>query len=676
MTSQSGAELRGCFNVEARRGKFYATDANSVERFSATGDGDVSCVMISITKLNIPTLTPVVGQVLAASNVDGSLFWKDDAAGDVSQWATFDAVQNLDMNNFDITNAGTITSNVAQVSEIAGLAGSIRATSNVDVVAALKVQTVLGANMLLADPNDNSIISQTAADLEGFDNIQSTTLRTTNNPANPDSYTFKVAPSRIDIGTDAFLNERRLYLGATSDSNNLLQDGELRTQNIALNSKVNGSEAPQLVINNSTPETVFQVKTFDNSVSSATSANLSGFGDVASATAHIDSIYSSDYNGTAGNQIGIYPPEDAKVVNIWGTLSVRDDDLLVNDGNVRTQQLIPQYKPERTLWVSANNTFAAPNGTYENPYTTIQDAINYAESVYDNTYWYINVLAGSYAGFTVSKKIFIKGFAPSNPDACSVGCQINSGSIVISVDSNDGDMFNNQVNISNFLIAGVEIECNSGNTARSVLVLTDCYLYQDSGSSGRMIHYNPDATDGRLWLFNTRIINQSTTGLNPVIEISKGMIKMAQCIVSGSGAQNILKLSGTSRIDSVVQCSFTSTTSSTIAPAIVECDSTASLLTFSQCAFIYTSTANKSSSITSSGILLSSPTTQPTLIVSYNSFFLAGTSMNNNFAIQDTNFGTARQAIILYFSNNAALNNAYQIKGSAGVSKFSLQAVA
>lgn len=344
-------------------------------------------------------------------------------------------------------------------------------------------------------------------------------------------------------------------------------------------------------------------------------------------------------------------------------------------GSVSAYQFNPTYKPERTLWVSANNTNASPSGSYENPYATIQNAIDYAESVYDNTYWYINVIAGSYAGFTVSKKVFIKGCASSNPDSASVGCQINSGSIVISVDSNDGDMFNNQVNISNFLIAGVEIECNSGNTARSVLVLTDCYLYQDSGSSGRMIYYNPVATDGRLWLFNCRIVNQSTTGLNPVIEITKGMLKMGQCIVSGSGAQNILKLSGTSRIDSVVQCSFTSVTSSTTAPAIVECASNGSVLTFSQCAFIYSSSANKSSSSTSSGILLSSASVQPTLIVSYNSFFLTGTSMNNNFAIQDANFGNARQAIILYFSNNANLQNAFQIRGSAGVSKFSLTAV-
>jgi hypothetical protein len=190
-----------------------------------------------------------------------------------------------------------------------------------------------------------------------------------------------------------------------------------------------------------------------------------------------------------------------------------------------------------------------------------------------------------------------------------------------------------------------------------------------------MIHYNPGATDGRLWLFNSRIINQSTTGLNPVIEITNGMIKMGQCIVSGSGAQNILKLSGTSRIDSVVLCSFTSATTSTTAPAIVECASTGALLTFSQCAFIYTSSANKSSSSTSSGILLSSPTIQPTLIVTYNSFFLTGTT-GANYAIQDANIGNARQAIILFFSNNAALANASAINGTPGVSKFSLQAVA
>ena len=92
--------------------------------------------------------------------------------------------------------------------------------------------------------------------------------------------------------------------------------------------------------------------------------------------------------------------------------------------------------------------------------------------------------------------------------------------------------------------------------------------------------------------------------------------------------------------------------------------------------FIYTSSTNKGQNPNSCGILCASAAQQPTLILTYNSFFLGGTSTQTNYAVQDTNFGNARQAIILYFSNNANLNNAFSLRGTAGVSKFSLQAVA
>jgi hypothetical protein len=342
-------------------------------------------------------------------------------------------------------------------------------------------------------------------------------------------------------------------------------------------------------------------------------------------------------------------------------------------GLINCNQLNPTYKPERTLYVSQNNTNANKTGSFENPFSTIQSAIDYAESLYNNTYWYINVLTGNYSeNLTITKKIFIKGCAPSNPDANSVGCQLN-GSITISIDTNDADMFNNAVSISNLFITG-SIECNSGNTARSVLILTDCYIYQDSGN-GRLIHYNPDASDGRLWMFNCRIIDQSITATLPIIEINKGMIKMLQCVVSGAGNENILKIANTARIDSIVLCSFSSTTNSTTAEPIVELSSNGAVLTFSQCAFIYSNNANKSASVNSCAILLNNSDVGffPTLNIQNCSFSLLGTSQTANFAIEDANFGTAKQAIILAYGNNSIIGTSFQVRGTYNVNKFSNQ---
>jgi hypothetical protein len=191
-----------------------------------------------------------------------------------------------------------------------------------------------------------------------------------------------------------------------------------------------------------------------------------------------------------------------------------------------------------------------------------------------------------------------------------------------------------------------------------------------------MIHYNSGALDGRLSLFNCRVTNQSTTGSQPTIHISKGMLKMQLCEVSGSSNVNILKIDGSARLDSIVLSTFTSNTTSQTAAAIVELSSTGTTYTFNNCAFVYGSSVNKSASTNSCGILCSSQTNQATLILSYNSFFLLGTSQQSNYVVQDSNFGNARQSIILFFSNNASVGNASVLRGTAGVSKISLQSVA
>lgn len=437
-------------------------------------------------------------------------------------------------------------------------------------------------------------------------------------PFDPEIYSLKTTNSQVLIGKQTELNSNDLYLATNSDYSNKIKKGEITTQELKL-MKGLLDEPARLQVWNSISQNVVDVNAFSNEMVSQTSANMSGFGTISCA------------------------------------------------------QLKPTFKPTNTLWVASNGNNSSGNGSYESPYLTIQQAINYAESLYNNTYWYINVLPGTYAGFTVSKKCFIKGSGPSSVDGQSVGCQINSD-ITISFDSNDADMFNNALSLSGFLITG-EILCNSGNTARQCLNINDCYLYNDSGS-GSMIHYNPAASDGRVRLYNTRIVNQSVSGNQPTINISVGMLKMNLCEVAGSSDVNILKLDGTARIDSIVQCSFTSNTASTTAAAIVQLSGTGNVYTFAQNAFIYTSSANKSASVNSCAILCNSATTQPTVILTYSSFFLGGTSSSTNFILQDSNFGNARTAIILYFSNNANLNNAYQLKGVAGTNKFSLQAVA
>lgn len=523
--SDSVADLINFHDIKSNQGKISIVNSSDIDQFSADDTGLIIGNELRTSKLNIPSLTPTAGQVLASSDANGTLYWKDDATADVSQWSTFPAVSNVNISNYGITGANNIN--------------SLSSTTN-------SITTQTGQNGTLL--------------LDSFVNITNQLQAQTN------------------------IRTKALYMDRAS--------------------QFQGSFI-QMFDKNNNPSI---------------------------------SLIADDASG------------------------------LINCG-----QLNPSYKPERTLYVSGNNTNPTPTGSFENPFSTIQSAINYAESQYNNTYWFINVQAGTYTeNLTITKKIYINGCNPSNPDAGGVGCQI-TGNITLAMDSNDADMFNNGVFLSNLFITG-SIEDNSASIARHLLVLTDCHMYQDSGS-GRLIHYNPGATDGRLWLFNSKFLEQSTTATSPIIEIDNGMLKMYQCQVSGAGNENILKLGGTARIDNITLCSFTSNTDSTTAEPIVELSSTGAVLTFFQCAFIYSNSANKSASSNSSALLLNNSTIgfYPTINIQNCSFNLLGTSPTTNYTIQDTNFGTAKQGIIIIYGNNSLINTAFQIRGTYNVNKFSNQ---
>jgi hypothetical protein len=635
--STLGANKLVTMELDAPTGQHIQMLADSID-FSNSVEG-----IQNLKKLSVQGSNPIAGQVLGV-NEDLDLVWKTDAAGDVSQWATFPAVQDVTIPLYNFLKCSLLTTATPEESQI-----NVVKSVNIEQVlycpeAELGTATIAETCRIGVEPNKftgtenfvllhnngfNTVYSESNADLLGFSNVQSFRGKFYTTDEN-DLEKFSVndqgilkaqsvsAPVltstdfKIDVNRELHLNGNRLVVNDLTDYWD--GNGSLNAQMAFIKGNIEARDDS----NNS----VVAIQPSANLLRSDTNADIFGFNEV------------------------------------------------------NCEQLITAYRPTRTLWVAANGQDDGNAGSYEYPFQTIQSAILYAESLYDNTYWYINVLPGTYEGFNVTKKIFIKGCAPSNPDGCSVGCQINSD-ITIAIDANDGDMFNNVVSISNFLIAGASIEDNSGSTARHVLNISDCYLYHDNGASGRLIHFNPDATDGRLQIFNSRVVNQSVDGTNPMVEASIGMVKLGQTVFQCAGVQNCFAFTGTSRVDSIVQCSFTSTTASDVAPPIVSITSTTtSGFTFAQCAFIYGSSTNKSANANSCGIYSETPGVATTLILTNNSFFLTGTTIANNYAVQDGDAATAHPLVVLYFSNNASPNTASAIRGTPGVTKFSLQAVA
>ena len=533
--------------------------------------------LLNVDKLTLGSGAPVAGYVLSATDVDGTLAWIPDAAGDVSQWSTYNAVSDVNLGSNNL-NCSKSISDDAWVSYIS----------------------------LPKDGSSSSMYLNSFTNTAKIPNLLVDSLDTTD-----------PLSTQINVNKNLNLSSHIIYAST----------GNFGSSITSVNTFL-GVE-PNRWSGGGGEVYVLQQLNNDNAVRSISGADFTGFHDI-----------------------------ESKRGKFYTTNEASEEKFSANqDGQVLCEQIIPNYKAERVLWVSPNNTYATPNGSYENPYTTIQAAVTFAESNYTNEYWYINVLPGTYAGFTVTKKVFIKGAAPSNPDACSVGCQINSD-IIINLDSNDGDMFNNCFGLSGFLVSGCKIVDSS--SARHVLNITDCYFYNDSGT-GRSIDCRPSSTDCRLQIFNSKIVNVSPSGGDPMIEISVGMAKFLQTQFQCAGIQNCIKFSGTSRVDSIIHCLFTSTNPSATIPPIVEITSTStSAFSFSNCAFIYTSATNKTASPSSCAIYGNSATTPAVITILYNTFSLAGTSDPQNHVI---NYNTV-PSITFYFSNCAAPSTCSRINGT------------
>jgi hypothetical protein len=617
---------------------------DTTETISVNGniDLDGGFGLKNVSTLTVDGSSAVAGYVLSTTDTNGTLQWKQDATANQSL---------ADVLSVGNTANTTINMNLNQISNCSTL--RVNNMNNVSGTG----QINMNCNLNFGNPNQSMIfcgrLNTTASDTTG----QAILGRALNRYTGVNSFAMT-----YDDNSNIFRSDSVADLIDFHDFKS--NQGKIYIVNSSNVEKFAADETKVLTDK-------LQTSLIQPTAGQSGTVSIDSFCNItnqlqAQTNIRTKALYMDRASQFQGSLIQMFDKNNNAVISL-----IADDA----NGQINCGQLNPTYRQERTLWVSSNNTNANKTGSFENPFSTIQAAINYAESLYNNTYWYINVMPGTYTEeLTITKKVFITGSAPSNPDANSVGCQLN-GSITVSVDTNDADMFNNVVSISNLFITG-SIECNSANTNRSVLILTDCYIYQDNGN-GRLIHYNPDATDGRLWLFNCRFLDQSTTATLPLIEIDKGMLKMFQCAVIGSGNENILKLGSTSRIDSVVLCSFTSSTSSTIAEPIVELSSTGATLTFSQCAFIYSNSADKSAFPNSCGILLNEALTvfNPVLNLQNCAFSLLGTSPTTNFAVQDANFGTAKAAIILVYGNNSIFNTAYQIKGVYNVNKFSNQTV-
>jgi hypothetical protein len=349
---------------------------------------------------------------------------------------------------------------------------------------------------------------------------------------------------------------------------------------------------------------------------------------------------------------------------------------LVSEGYVQGLNFVSTTNPTPfDVWVSpaGNDTSAMTYPSINNPFLTIQTAVDYCQTLTtaDNTYRYIHIMGGSYTeNVNIYKKMYLIGEAQTSQSA-SVGCSIN-GTVTIAVDANGGDIFNNGVHLSGLLINGW---IDNSTNVNHMLILENVYIYAPNDASGRALYHNSTATNSRLKLWNCQLISGGSSGLDPLLEIaSSSQVSMNYVSMSAKGNQSCVLMTTTATCDSINNCKFENSNSAglTAQPIVKITANVSGTYTFSNCAFIYSNASVKTANPNASGILNQNTSGNNTILSLYNTFILAGTNTNNNYAIQDINHASPTQMICLYYMSGATPNLAFAIHGNNNQNKFQL----
>lgn len=638
-------ELESSVSVSAPLGQFDLVSTAEIVPIAGIGaslliDGSLNMQNYGISNLSSLTLnngaTGSNGQVLSVSG--GSLIWKNDSSGDVSQWATFTASSTVNLGAQSLNGAYNKGEGINVITDLLMNNNSIIDVSNI-LTTLLQSTKIESTNANISNITGVSTIGPSVIGGFAIDKLKTLTLG--------DAGVVGLENQVISVDATGSLVWKTDAAGDVSQWANFdaVQDVKMNNYAITGVSSVSGYDGNQI--------------SFFNPINMGGSS-ITGVNEIAASSA--SASYLVDVSSISGTGD----------ITIMNNLNMNLNN--VNNSNVVDCQKIEcDYRLENTFYVSPNGSDSTGKGNIESPFASIQKAIDDAEASGSNLYYYIMVMPGNYTeNITITKKLNLIGMA-SSPYSASVGCVI-SGSVTINVGNNGADMFNNAVNISGFLIGSL---VSFVSTENSILNIENCYLYSDDNASGRALYFNPSCANSRLRLTNTIIVSGGSAGLDPLVEItSVSQVLMNNCYFSAKGLQNVLKLSGTATCDTINTVKFESSNSGANIPAIVEITATVSATyTFSNCGFIYASATNKSANAAASGIYSNSATGNNRIVALYCSFFLLGTSSALNYAIQDAYHGGASQMIVLYYMNGASLQNAFAIHANNNQNKFQLQIV-
>ena len=667
-----------------------------------TGNLDMSEYDVKQVK-GLSTLSNSYGTSGQVLKTDGAAcYWATDAAGDVSQWATYGASANVNLNGKNLTDstrsAVFIPQNITSLNPT-GLGETTIGNSVDDTTkpAKLFLTTNSGKSgdataMFWQNPN-NAVVSGTnfynkpralVILSEGDTIIQPNNgvlLKTYNNgskalyfgPAGSLSFNASISNGGMlngNVGTTGQIvqsngvNAPPSWVNAPTASNwatyQAVQDVDINDKNLT---NVNNVNCQKSIFQNVAKTEQINLSYGFSQIEPSISALV--VSDPNQEYAYISTNGSIEALNTMNTQrFSVLNPSD-----LTGAILGDFKNLGDNTGSCLITDIINiKRRSNKLLYVSS----ASSGGVFEDgqvltPFSTIQKALDYINTNYDGTYYYIQLQNGVYSeSFTITKPCFIQGLGKSTYED-GVGCQI-TGTITVNIPTT-GNMFNTCFNLSGVLLSGYINNISNGDTC---LNLRDVYIY----SSGSSIVHNPSGLS-RLRIQDCYFNSVDTSSTDPLLDIrSESSLLMSNTIINAKGLQSCLKFSASATCDTVVNCKFEcGNTSASVQPLVYVAGTTSATFTFTNCGFLYSSTTSKSANALACGIYNNTSTGNNRIVSLYNSFFLLGTDVNLNYAIEDAKYGTANAMAVLYYMCGASLANAFSIHAIQNVNKFQLNIV-
>lgn len=571
--------IEDCASITMRNAGTIA----DVQSITMTGSGIVSGVQSL-------SLTGTAG-ITGVATINGVAY--PPPVGDVADWSTFPAKQNVDISGYEINNVNNISMPANGTIISAGQLSIFADTSGGN----LNLATNGGGNVNIGTGNAGDIFIETVG--------------AGNNLSLAGDTTTVTAPVQLNLNAPII----DVYGADVQNVSNITNEG---TNLLTVQSTVN------LIVSAETNLTL---------VSDSADVTVQGQTGV--------SVYAATGNVNLTADSGEVIVQDSalnmnthKITNLTAGTAGTDA--------VNLTQLT--FRDSTEFYVSSQGS-NANNGSILAPFLTIQAAITAAEAISSAALvCVINVASGHYT----ENLTFNKGYVVLNGTLQSQTgnevCEI-TGSISIAC-AGANDVFNRQVTFQGF-----NITCGAGQSITDTSTSSHTVTFQDCKCSANSVFFNSTTTapDMRFYLTNVEVSQTSAAATLPVISTNVGLLEFERLDMTIDGNAIGVLVGGTSVLSRFSLSTLESTnTAATLLPLLSITSTTTSTHSFGNIAFAFTSATAK----TATNAVYINSGINTAIIMLNNVFTLTGTASSTNFTVGYNGVGSPA----ILGVNNTSLN--------------------